>query len=98
MKSNAKRIRDLYNYYLIDEITMPKKYYDIGDKIEKMKKEIAEQLPEKYVEKLDEMCQAFFDMGIIDSEESFVAGYSVATQITAEAFTTTYNEMKIKQQ
>lgn len=94
MKANAKRIRDLYNYYLIDEISMPKKYYDIGDEIEKMKKEIAEQLPKEYVEKLDEMCQAFFDMGIIDSEESFVAGYSVATQITAEAFTTKYNKIK----
>lgn len=97
MEQNSKRIRDIYNYYLIDEITMPKKYYDIGDKIEKMKKEIAEHLPEKYVEMLEEMCQAFFDMGIIDSEESFVAGYSVATQITAEAFTTRYNKIKIKE-
>lgn len=97
MKSNAKRIRDLYNNYLIDEISMPKKYYDIGDEIEKMKNEIANQLPKEYVEKLDEMCQAFFDMGIIDSEESFVAGYSVATQITAEAFTTKYNKPKIKE-
>lgn len=54
MEQNAKRIRDIYNYYLIDEITMPKKYYDIGDE-------------------------------------------SVATQITAEAFTTKYNKIKIKE-
>jgi dienelactone hydrolase len=65
---------------------MPKQYYDISDEIEKLKKDISEQLADKYIDKLEILCQKYFDMNDIDVEESFVAGYSLGTQLTAEAF------------
>lgn len=83
---HSKRIRDLFNNYLLEEIKMPKKYYDISDEIENLKKDISEQLSDKYIDKLEKLCQKFFDMNDIDVEESFVAGYSLGTQLTAEAF------------
>lgn len=92
LPQKSEIIRDIYNNYFIDSISYPNKYYEVGDQIDILKKEIVEHLSKDYVEKLDNLCQLFLDLELIDSEESFITGYSAATQITAEAFLTKYNK------
>lgn len=84
MQSN-ELIRDLYNNY-VESNEMPRKCYLLNDRIDKTITELKRKMNKKTKKKLDLLCEDQLDLSLIESEEAFIQGFSLATQLLSEAF------------
>jgi len=78
-------IRDLYNNY-VDSNEMPRKYYLLNDRIDKTLNELKKKMNNRTKKKLDLLCEDHLELILIESEEAFIQGFSLATQLLSEAF------------
>ena len=78
-------IRDLYNNY-VDSNEMPRKYYLLNDRIDKTLNELKKKMNNRTKKKLDLLCEDHLELILIESEEAFTQGFSLATQLLSEAF------------
>lgn len=85
---NPKTIRKIYSdFYLLEHMKMPPKYYNASKKVDKLKEELKTQLNSSNgKELLESLGNAYIDMSSIDSEQSFIDGFSFAARIISEAF------------
>lgn len=85
---NSKTIRRIYNdFYLLEDMKMPKKYYKVSQRVDKLRKDIKMHFDSSDAETLlEQLGNAYIDMNCIDSEQSFVDGFCLATRIVTEAF------------
>ena len=81
-------IRRIYHeFYLLEDMQMPKDYYRAGKKVDKLKEELKKHIESTNANELIESLEnAYLDMSSIDSEQSFVNGFSFATKLVSEAF------------
>lgn len=84
MQSNEV-IRDLYNNF-IDSCEMPRKCYLLNDRADATLKELKRKMNKKSKKKLDLLCKDYLEIKLIETEEAFIQGFSLATQILSEAF------------
>ncbi len=78
-------IRDLYNNYYCNFIKLPARYYELEKKSKSIQNELKITLTKKQKKKLDKLCDTLLIMSIIQSEELFIYGFSVATHILSES-------------
>lgn len=81
-------IRRIYHeFYLLEDMQMPKDYYRISRKVDDLKENLKKHIETPKANELIETLEnAYLDMSSIDSEQSFVDGFSLATKLVSEAF------------
>lgn len=81
-------IRRIYHeFYLLEDMQMPKDYYKTSKKVDKLKEELKKHIESTNTNELIESLEnAYLDMSSIDSEQSFINGFSLATKLVSEAF------------
>ena len=81
-------IRRIYHeFYLLEDMQMPKDYYIISRKVDDLKEDLKKHIESSKANELIESLEnAYLDMSSIDSEQSFVDGFSLATKLVSEAF------------
>ena len=84
MQSN-ELIRDLYNNF-VESKEMPRKCYILNDRIDKTLNEIKRKMNKRTKKKLDLLCEDHLELNLIESEEAFIQGFSLATQLLSQAF------------
>ena len=68
--------------------TMPKKYYLLNDRIDIIQKQLKQKLrSKKDKKKVDELINTIMKTSTFESDEQFVSGFILATQIMAESLT-----------
>lgn len=80
-----KVIRDLYNNY-VESNEIPRKCYLLNDRIDKTLNELKKMMNNRTKKKLDLLCEDHLELILIESEEAFIQGFSLATQLLSEAF------------
>lgn len=69
------------------EIEMTKKYNEQLEKIQLIREKLENMLfTETEKATLRKLCEEYFKLSEIDSEQCFIYGYALATRITSEAF------------
>lgn len=85
---SAETIKDLGINYMQGLGTMPKKYYLLNDRIDIIQKQLKQKLRNKKdKKKVDELINTIMKTSTFESDEQFVSGFILATQIMAEALT-----------
>lgn len=84
MQSN-ELIKDLYNNYVTSN-EMPRKCYLLNDRIDKTLTELKKKMNKKTKKKLDLLCEDHLELNLIESEEAFIQGFSLATKLLSEVF------------
>ena len=70
----------------VDSNEMPRKYYLLNDRIDKTLNELKKKMNNRTKKKLDLLCEDHLELILIESEEAFIQGFSLATQLLSEAF------------
>lgn len=85
---SVETIKDLGINYMQGLGTMPKKYYLLNDRIDIIQKQLKQKLRNKKdKKKVDELINTIMKTSTFESDEQFVSGFILATQIMAEALT-----------
>lgn len=72
---------------MLEDMQMPKDYYIISRKVDDLKEDLKKHIESSKANELIETLEnAYLDMSGIDSEQSFVDGFSLATKLVSEAF------------
>lgn len=83
----SEEIKNLYNDYASQNITMPKEYYKVTHKAQDLMEELTKSLnSQEDKKKLEELWEKHKELCSIDCEQCFVYGYSLGSKLTAESF------------
>ncbi len=83
----SEEIKNLYNDYASQNITMPKEYYKVTHKAQDLMTELKNSLSKQEdKDKLEELWEKHKELCSIDCEQCFTYGYSLGTKLTSKSF------------
>ncbi len=80
-----KLIKDLFrNYVGLGDTTI--KDFLLNDRIDITTKELQKLINNKHKKKLERLCNDYQEVNLIETEHSFIKGFSFAVQLLSEAY------------